>query len=233
MKHFPILTLITGALAMPTQAALNIQLSGNSEAARWAALRASNYPGAGGTSSFFQPTQAWPARIAGNGSPTSSATFFKESGGGYFATSSVYDAGVSGTYSLLDTSPLIGLQTIIFQLDVGAPVGVPPVLHWNGGTQSLAAHFSVTIPGIYTASSPDGPVASTNHAWQWDLRSIAEPITSYQIVWGSLTNQHLTQFEINVTAGNAFTQVIPEPSSVLLTLCASALFLKRRRIPQS
>jgi hypothetical protein len=231
MKH--LLTFVIATLISNTShAAIPILLPGNSESAQWAALRSSNYLGAGGSSSFFHPTAAWPARIAGNGSPSSSATFFKESGGGYFASSSVYDAGVAGTYSLVDASPLSGLQTILLQLDIGAALGVFPVLHWNGGQQSLAAHFSVTVPGSYMASGPDGPVASVNHAWQWDLRSIAEPIDRYQIVWGSLTNQHLTQFEIHVTAGNSFAQVIPEPSTALFAVCATALFLRRRNINQ-
>jgi hypothetical protein len=210
-------------------AALSISLAGQSESARWASLSSANYPGAGGTSAFFRPTVAWPARIVGNGTPSSSATFFKESGGGYFATSSVYDAGVAGTYSLADDSPLNGLQTIVLQLDVGSVIGVAPVLHWNGGQQSMVAQFYAMSSGSYSASSPDGIVASSNHAWQWDLSSVQDPITSYQIVWGSRTNDHLTQFEINVAASNQFTQVVPEPSALLLGLCSIFVCFRRQR----
>jgi hypothetical protein len=216
-------------LLSASQAAISISLPGNSESAQWASLRSANYPGAGGSSSFFNSTAAWPSRIAGNGTPTSSATFFKESGGGYFASSSVYDAGVTGTYSLQDLSPIGNLATIVFQLDVGAAIAVSPVLHYNGGTQSLLAQYSLSMNGLYTASSPGGPVASTNHAWQWDLGAIAEPITSYQIVWGSLNNNHLTQFEINVAAGDTFAQVIPETSSAFLATFAALGLLRRRR----
>lgn len=226
----PFVILALSTCLIPTlPAALSITLAGQSESARWANLSAANYPGAGGTSAFFRPTNAWPTRIAGNGTPSSSATFFKESGGGYFATSSIYDAGVAGTYSLSDSSPINGLQTIVLQLDVGSVIGVAPVLHWNGGQQGMVAQFSLMSAGDYSASSPDGPIASTNHAWQWDLRQVPDAITSYQIVWGSRTNDHLTQFEINVAASDQFTQVIPEPSTILLGLCSLFVCFRRQR----
>lgn len=229
MNLFGLLTGSVVFLSTPLHAALSFSLAGPSESARWASLSSANYPGAGGTSAFFRPTVAWPARIVGNGTPSSSATFFKESGGGYFATSSVYDAGVAGTYSLADQTPINGLQTIVLQLDVGAVIGVAPVLNWNDGQQGMVAQFSLISTGAYSASSPDGLVASVNHAWQWDLRGIQDPITSYQIVWGSQTNDHLTQFEINVASSNQFTQVVPEPSTILLGLCSIFVCFHRQR----
>lgn len=226
MKHIIAAMIAATATA---HAAISVSLSGNSEQAAWAGLNAANYPGAGGTSSYFNPTAAWPGPIAGNGGSTSSALFSKVSGGGYFATNSVYDAGVAGMYSLADASPLAGLGTLVFQIDAGTNVGVAPVLNYNGGTQALAADYFTSVAGNYISSGPSGSTPSTNYAWQWDLSGIAGEITSYEIVWGSTAGNHLNHFELNVTAGENFVQVIPEPSSaVLVSLVSLALFRRRR-----
>ena len=226
MKSSILLPFIATSL---TQAAVTITLPGNSESAQWTNLKnAPPYTGAGGASSFFNASAAWPTPIPGNTSATSSAVFSKISGGGYFATSSVYDAGVAGIYSLSDSTPISNLATLVFQIDAGTAIGVLPTLNFNGGSQALAADFFLSMPGNYTANGPDGPVPTTNRAWQWDLSSISD-ITSYEIRWGSTTNNHLTQNQINITAGDAFTQVIPEPSTMLLSAFALSTIILRRK----
>lgn len=221
--------LLSFVAASVTHAAVTINLPGNSESAEWANLKnAPPYTGAGGASSFFNSSAAWPAPILGNAGATSSAVFSKISGGGYFATASVYDAGVAGIYSLSDNSPLTNLATLVFQIDAGTTIGVLPTLNFNGGSQALAADFFLSVPGNYTASGPSGSVPTNNRVWQWDLSSISD-ITSYEIRWGSTTNNHLTQNQINITAGDTFTQVIPEPSSMLLSVLALSATLLRRK----
>ncbi len=228
----PFRYLIASALVLSAdaRAAVSVSLPGNSEQAAWAALNATNYPGAGGGSSYFTATAAWPAPIPGNAGSTSGAEFAKVSGGGYFATTSVYDAGAAGVYSLSDASPLADLATIVFQIDSGTTVGIAPVLNFNGGSQALAADYFTAVSGNHVSSGPTGSNPSINHAWQWDLSGVAGPITSYEIVWGSTTGNHLTHFELNLSAGDSFVQVIPEPSAVVMvSLVSLALFRRRRR----
>lgn len=218
----------TVAVTVTAHAAIDISLPGNSEQAAWINLNSTNYPGAGGSSSYFTPTDAWPAPIAGNGGSTSSAAFAKVSGAGYFASGSVYDAGQPGVFSLSDDTPLVDLATIVFQIDAGAPVGVGPVLNYNGGAQALAANYFASVTGNYIANGFSGPYATTNYAWQWDLGAIAG-ITSYEIVWGSVANDHLSMFDLNVSAGDSFVQVVPEPSAAVLASLASLALFRRRR----
>ena len=220
--------LIPFLLSTSLHAAITIQLPGTSESAEWANLRNSQYPGAGGSSSFFNATAAWPAPIPGNLGSTSSAAFSKVSGGGYFATSSLYDAGVAGTYALTDASPLSDLKTLILQIDAGTSIGISPILNFNGGSQALSADYFLSTPGDYLASGPNGTVASVNRAWQWDLSALPA-ITSYEILWGSTNNNHLTQNQINLTAGDTFAQVVPEPTTSTLSAIAFALLLIRRK----
>jgi hypothetical protein len=225
MKQHILLPLL---LSSSLHAAITIQLPGQSESAAWANLRSSQYPGAGGSSSFTNSTAAWPAPIAGNMGSLSSTLFSKVSGGGYFAGSSVYDAGVAGLFALTDASPISDLKTLILQIDAGTRIGVSPLLNFNGGSQALSADYFLSTNGSYTANGPNGPVPTTNRAWQWDL-SAMPAITSYEILWGSTTNNHLTQHQINVTAGDTFAQVVPEPSASTLGALACTLFLLRRK----
>jgi hypothetical protein len=153
----------------------------------------------------------------------------KVSGNGYFASQSIYDGGGAGLYSISDTSPLANLETIVFQLDTGTSIGVLPSLNYNGGSQALPANWFAQADGEYsTFNFQTGQSFPTqNRAWQWDLTGLG--VTSYEILWGSVTNNHLTQYEFNLTTGDSFTQVIPEPSAALLASFASIALFRRRR----
>lgn len=209
-------------------AAISISLPGNSEQASWVALNSTNYPGAGGTSSYFTSGDPWPAPIAGNAGSTSGAVFAKVSGSGYFAGGSVYDAGQAGVFSLSDDAPLADLATIVLQIDAGAAISSAPVLHYNGGSQSLAADLFTTVAGNYVANGFNGPYQTSNFAWQWDLSAIPD-ITSYEIVWGSAAADHLSMFDLTISAGETFVQAVPEPSSLVMVSLASLALFRRRR----
>lgn len=230
MKH----ALLLALAAIPTaNAALSISLSGNVESAGWHELGigyAGNTWAADGYPTSYPGAAPWPAAVAPNVSgSTASAELMKESGNGYFSGSSIYDAGSPGTFSVSDASPLAGLETIVLQIDAGATPGVTPVLHFNGGSQALAADFATTVDGDYTANGFTGPYPTTNHVWQWDLSGVVDPITRYEITWGSVASNHLSQYEVKLTAGDTFTQVIPEPSALLLSFGGLALAFRRRR----
>ncbi|MBK1826812.1 PEP-CTERM sorting domain-containing protein [Haloferula rosea] len=219
------------ATATLSHAAITVSLPGNQESSGWDQLNNTNtYWADNGYTTSYPGATPWPGSIAANMTGSiGSATFAKLSGNGYFAGSSIYDGGGAGTYSLSDASPLAGLATVVFQLDVGTPVGVTPVLNFNGGSQALAADFSTMVAGGYsTINFTTGQSFPTsNYAWQWDLTGLA--VSSYEIVWGSNTNNHLTQYEVNLTTGDSFAQVVPEPSVALLSLAGLFLSFRRRR----
>jgi hypothetical protein len=221
------------AISTTAHGAVNFLLPGTSEQGGWDKLGTSyagNTWAAQGYPTGYPGAGPWPAPIAPNvtGS-TSSAGFMKDSGNGYFSGGSIYDAGSSGVFSLTDNAPLGDLATVILQLDAGAPVGVAPTLSYNNGSQTLAANYFASFTGEYIASGPTGTTSTINTAWQWDLSAVTEEITSYVIRWGSVPNNHLTQYEVTLTAGDSFAQVVPEPTSAVLVAFGSLAFLRRRR----
>ena len=153
----------------------------------------------------------------------------KESGNGYFSGSSLYDGGGAGTFSISDFSPIAGLSAIVFQIDAGTSIGVLPVFNYNGGSQSLVPNYFAQADGEYlTFDFQTGQSYPTqNRAWQWDLTGLG--VTSYEIIWGSVANNHLTQYEINLATSDSFLQAVPEPASVVMISLASLALFRRRR----
>ncbi|MFD2255160.1 hypothetical protein ACFSSA_00600 [Luteolibacter algae] len=215
------------ALSSPLHAAISFTLPGNSESAAWTGLNATNYTSASGYPSYPTATNPWPAAIDPDSGSTANGSFNKVSGGGYFASSSLYDAGTPGTFSISGTTSL-NPETIIFQADLGSAFGSDPVLSFNGGAQSIAASHTGTSTGNFSGGFGGPPVPSTNYAWQWDLSSAPENISSYTIEW--TTAPHGTIYQLDLAVADSFTQVVPEPAAPLLALLSfSLLSFKRRR----
>jgi hypothetical protein len=227
MKPFIIILFASAS----TQAAFTINLPGNTESSGWDNLKSSNpYWSANGYTTAYPGSAAWPAPVAANAAGSQgSAVFMKISGNGYFGSSSVYDGGGAGMFSVSDASPLANLATVVFQLDTGTTVGVLPTLSYNGGNQSLPANFFAQGNGEYSTFdfSTGQAFPTQNRAWQWDLTGLGA--TSYEIKWGSVANNHLTQYEIHLTTGDSFAQAVPEPSAAMLGALASLALLRRRR----
>ena len=226
-------SIITAAFAATSacHAAFTINLPGNTETSGWDDLKVSNpYWAANGYPTAYPGTAAWPEPVSANAAGSQgSAGFMKKSGNGYFSGSSLYDAGGAGTFSVSDSSPIADLATLVFQIDSGTSIGVLPLLNYNGGSQALPANYFAQGDGEYlTFNFQTGQSFPTqNRAWQWDLTGL--DVDSYEIIWGSVPNNHLTQYEINLTAGDAFVQAVPEPSSVvMISLVSLALFRRRR-----
>lgn len=221
---------VFAALILPCQAAISLALPGNSENAVWSALNNIKYPSSAGYNTFgtntspFHSNPTLAALDADTGS-TITATFEKTSGGGYFASTSIYNFGIPGTFEVSDPSPLGGLETVIFQMDLGSPLAGTPMLNFNGGTQTLAPDFQTTSPGQFISGFGGPPAPTTNYAWQWDLSSAGA--TSYEILFTTI--EHGTIFQLDLAAGDTFTQAIPEPSTTLLGLAALTLTTLHRR----
>lgn len=215
------------ALTVPCHAAISFSLPGNSESAAWNGLNNANYTSAAGFPSFPTATNLWPSSLTPDSGSTLGGSFNKVSGGGYFATASLYDAGTPGTFRITDLASVANLQTVVFQADLGSVLEGAPVLSFNGGTQGLAAGFTATSAGNFSGGFGGSPAPTTNHAWQWDLSGVSGPITEFAIGW--TTAPHGTIYRLDLAAGDSFTQVIPEPSTALLGLATLTLATFRRR----
>lgn len=207
---------------------MTISMPDSSESAVWTGFTNANYGSAAGYPGYATTGNAWPAAIAGNPGSTLSATFNKVSGGGYFASSSLYDAGTSGTFVVGDASPLLNLSNVVFQADAGSAFAAAPLLTINGSGASVSPTYSATSTGSYFGGFGGPPAPTTNYAWQWDLSAYAGTINSYEIHWS--TTPHGTIYQLNLDAGNSFVQAVPEPGSCLLGAAALGLiFIRRRR----
>lgn len=189
----------------------------------------------------FPGSGPWPTALMPDAaSSAGNAEFNKISGNGYTATESIYNfPGFSpappnpGNYSVDNSSPLAGLETVVFQIDVGEGNGffdAVPLLSLNAGASQLAPDFSSTSAGR-TFDNPQNPseqLTSTIFAYQWDLSSFGA-ITDYSIQWGSAA--HSTIYEMQLDSGDSFNQVVPEPSAfaALVGAAALGLVLSRRR----
>jgi hypothetical protein len=225
------LLILSAICTVSTHAAFTVNLSGNTESSGWNNLRNSNsYWAANGYPTSYPGAAAWPAPIAPNAAGSQgSAVFMKESGNGYFSGSSIYDAGAPGMFSISDDSAVGGLATIVLQIDAGTSIGVLPILNYNGGSQALAANYFAQGDGGYlTFNFQTGQSFPTqNRAWQWNLTGLGA--TSYEIVWGSVANNHLTQYEINLATSDTFVQVVPEPAAATILPLLALTLLRRRR----
>lgn len=226
---------------------LTVDLPGNTDYDGWGeGFNNTRYPGYG----TYPGTGAWPSPI-GSDTLTSDAYLEKVTGSGYPSTTPgsnyIYStlAGaqaantdpsiVVGTFSVVDDTPLAALETVVFQIQIsywtnlGAafPTGVLPTLNYNGGSQSLqATDYALVHSGAFESSFGSG--IADFWAFQWDLSSLEEPITSFEVVY-SVTN-HAQTYALELHQGDEYTRLIPEPSGVLLlSLSGSLAFLRRRR----
>ncbi|MCX8240174.1 MAG: PEP-CTERM sorting domain-containing protein [Akkermansiaceae bacterium] len=223
MKH----TAILFALAIPCQAAISFSLPGNSESAAWSGLNNTNYLSTAGFPSYPTATDSWPSALTPDTGATLGGSLNKISGGGYFASASLYDAGTPGTFQITDLASLAGLETVVFQADLGSSLGAVPLLSYNGGSQALTADFTGISTGIFSSGFGGPPSPTTNHAWQWDLSGVSGSITGFAIEW--TTNPHGTIYQLDLVAGDSFTQVVPEPTTSLLAALSLTLAAFRRR----
>lgn len=236
--------------ALQASAFINANLTGtNIEFEGWENLNNANFPNSttipgdpptvipqpyGGG---FPGAVPWTATISPNTAGSDgNAEFGKVSGNGYTAGSSVYTPFTGAVFSVDSTSVVTGLETIVFQIDLGPGdtfYNSVPTLSYNSGTQSLAADFTGNTPGENPFTNPVNPTqtgTTTNFIYQWDL-SLLAPITDYSIEWE--TGSHAQVYGMQIDTSDSFTgSVVPEPSaySLLAGLLATfALNLRRRR----
>lgn len=231
--------LVALAATLPAHADfLDVNLSGTTQYDAWSGLTRANYPAyatnSGGTGTLASYTAAWPAPFASNTGASGDAVFNKTSGSGAFAGAGLYQAGGTGVFSVGDTSALPGLGTIVFQLESNydeasatTPFlnGVVPTLFLNGGSTGIAADYTQYLPdaGLYLATN-------SIYAYQWDLSSFLDPVTSFSINWnGPASSGQITGMQLD--QGSQFAQVVgvPEPSPALFGLAPLGLMLGRRR----
>lgn len=229
--HLPIGILACVAAVSRADAAIVVNLPGTTETAGWhelgTAFAGNTWAIDGFPTSFPLAGNPWPGLIAPNVPGSSaSAAFGKSSGGGYFASSTIYNAGTPGLHILADESPLADLSTLVIQFDLGSPLAAVPTFAFNGGTTGPAPVFAATRAGNHISGFSGTPEPTTVFAWQWDLRNLG-PISDWSLTFATVP--HGTIYEIHLDGGDTFAQVIPEPGAAALAALSLVALLRRRR----
>lgn len=239
-----ILSLIAVPLALAAVSAradyLPVVLPGLTDHDGWNSLTRASYPDyatqSGGVGTLPSYTSAWPAPFDSNIAGSGDALFNKVSGSGSFAGAGVYQGGGTAAFSISDNTVPGNLGTLIFQLESNydeASSATPflnggvPTLFLNGGGTGITADFSQYLPDA-GVNLPSNSI----YAYQWNLSSFADPITSFSINWnGPASSGQITGLQLD--QGAQFAQVvgIPEPSAAMLlgALPLGLLITRRRR----
>lgn len=187
---------------------------------------------------YHNLSNAWTgAPIVSNiGSQAGSSVLNKSGGYGYIATSSLHQGqsggGIlpGGNFSIAGTA-IASLQTIIFQIkatDRNENIfNALPTLSINSVSQGNADD-SMLYQTIDNYSAGFGGQDMDWYAFQWDLRTLnLTGGESFSINWTGLSNSGI--YELQINQGSAYTQVIPEPSSLALLGLGALPFLRRKR----
>jgi len=213
-------------------------LSGNVEYDGWDSLTSST-PGLSTT--VLSTAPGFGSNEAGSGD----ANLLRTSGAHFPASAGLYSFGGHSTFEIADTSALSDVQTAVFSIqtwpnpDFGdgstsaGSLNLAPTLNFNGGSQALTAGYTgVQYVGPFTFGGQS--VNLHNYTFQWDLSSVGDSITSYDINWGQIVHTGVRGLQVesaDVFSMSTAVTVVPEPaSSALLGLgCILLIGLRRRR----
>lgn len=184
---------------------------------------------------YHNLANAWtgPAIVSNLGSGTSSLS--KSGGYGYIAGGSLHQgastgAVIAGGNFTLSSSAILGLQTLLFQIqatdNAGSVFDTLPTL--TIGTSTLSANYFSGIYATETTTGMGGAQNKNSYAFQWDLTGLTiNQGDALTVNWTGIANSGIYQLQLN--QGTSFAQVVPEPSSALLGAAALGFTLIRRR----
>ncbi|MBK1880957.1 PEP-CTERM sorting domain-containing protein [Luteolibacter pohnpeiensis] len=229
-------------------------LSSDSSYASWNDLSSSTITTTGG----FPGNSIWSPINSQNNQNDPSTQLTKISngaeGGAFVASSSIYFGGFSsssnlfgGTLSLSTSDPIVGLQTILFQIQIGEAYGYDfynhelPLLSYTLSGDSTIYTIVASGSSLYdqfdagTFSTPDGDeVLYTNtYALWFDLSGIVGDIDRFDITWSAV--QHAQIYGISIQQDDTTVDAsilpaaVPEPAISLLSAIGLAGLIRRRR----
>lgn len=234
--------LFTACSGPVTAALVNLSLGGTTGYDGWTSLTAVNgygdvsFPGtaawktSGGAWTSFDPGTGAVGAIGSNTAGSGDAALYKiangAAGGPYPAGSSIYFGGASaqidydgGTLGFADATPLEGLKTVAFQVEIGQAFGYDflhhtlPVLTYTtaSGSGVLTASYSDLISQVYSGSvpMPSGLEDIYKNTWglQYDLSGISDPILSYQVSFTGVQHAQLYAAQLDQST-EAYSEIL-------------------------
>ncbi|MEM9585958.1 MAG: PEP-CTERM sorting domain-containing protein [Planctomycetota bacterium] len=200
-------------------------LSGNTDFDGWDDLSVNNPDISSPPYPSFPGAAPWPAPIeslltqntfpnTADDDPTGDAIFNKTSGNGYPASSTIYSSPFgTGTYVVSDSTALPGLETIVFQAEIGSGssgwLTGDPTLTVNGTTAVPLAN-SLLVDVNFDPAGPFGPLSRNTFLYQWDVTGLG--VTDFDIDFG-LAGTSATIWALQLDQGDTFAAV-PEPTAL-------------------
>ncbi len=216
----------------------------------WNNLNTATFSGYG----TFPGNGAWPAPIGSNATGSADANLNRVAGsptggGPFLSSSSIYFGNraqianaLGGTLRVSDTTPLAGLQTLIFQIQIGEVLGYDfydptgsPALKLNGSAVAVTPSFSGVLDryqdGVFTSpeTGVDEPVYVNTWGYQWDVSTFG-PISSFTIDFSGVTHAQIYELQLDQSSQLFAAALIPEPSVGSLLLAAALAGCLRRKI---
>lgn len=243
--RLPLLALALAAASAQADVVSDLQpvpvtgLHGATSKDRWTDLTSINHPGYPG----FPGSGAWPSPIVSNGSAAGAASLDKAAGNAallstslYFGANSNVVNGFGGSLRVTDATPLAGLKTVVFQLEIGEANGYDllnrqaPSLTVNGSGVTLnpigVAVLGRKQNGTFIApDNTESPVYLTLYGYQYDLSAATGTISSYALNFSGV--QHAQVYAMQLDASNVAEagSVLPAPEPATWALLASGLAL--------
>lgn len=231
-----------------TAAPIQLSLSGTTSYDGWTNLTV----GGGFSGVFFPGSGAWPTTggnwtaydpgagnvgaIGSNTAGSADALLYKvangAAGGPYPASGSIYFGGASatvnlngGTLGIVDTTPLAGIKTVAFQVEVGEAFGydfynhnLPKLVYYTAsGSDEIFATHSDLISQIYSGDipMPSGYEDIYKNTWgvQFNLSDITEEILYYEVQFTGV--QHAQVYSMQMDSSTSLYASIVFPQALV------------------
>lgn len=239
---------------------VNFSGGGATSYSAWTNLGVS-YGGYGGN---FPGPSNWPAPIPANAGSTT-ASINRTSGGAPgsgpyitrnpitdtngapISTGSIYFGSFSGatnvlggTVRLAESSALSGVQSIVFQIQIGEVFGYDffepsgfPALTLDGDSSAIPVSFTNLVNSFENGIDPQfgTPVFINTWGYQWNLTNGQIP-ASYAITMSGVAHSQIYALRLDSTTVLQQQAVVPEPSVVSLLLAGGlllGLYLSKKR----
>ena len=206
---------------------------GNSSFDGWENMNSSTFIGFGG----FPGGSAWPGPAGSNTAGSGDAGLYRlggevttnsVKGGPFFATESLYFGSLSqvhnsvgGTLRVADDTPVAGLRTIVFQIQIGGaddydfhlPSGVPS-LKLNGSSEGMAPAATAVLNryqnGTYFSpeTEQEEPIFVNTWGFEWHLPE--EEVTSFAIDFSAVTHAQIYRMQLDQSSTVTSAVFLPE-----------------------
>lgn len=178
----------------------------------------------------FPGASSWPGPAGSNQEGSGDAGLLRltggaDTGGPFFASEALYFGSnflepnrLGGTLRISDSTPVTGLRTIVFQIQIGEAVGYDfhlpsgvPLLKLNGGTIGVAPSSAVVLNRYQNGTDPifGEPVFVNAWGFEWHLPE-SEDVTSFAIDFSAVAHAQIYRMQLDQSSTVTSAVFLPE-----------------------